>query len=90
MVGSHMRTRLIVTMRNAFARRYVAHHSLLKPEILLDGLLSARLIGAPGYCMRISVEQSEEVALRSRLDRDFVIQRDYIPHPAALAEIASY
>jgi len=79
-----MRTRLIVTMRHAFARKYATQHSLFNPDVLFRGLVTARLIDAPGYSMRISVEQNEEDLLCHRLERDFVIHRAQIPHPAEL------
>lgn len=87
MVRTSMRTRLIVTMRHAFARRYATQHSLFKPDVLFRGLLTARLIDAPGYSMRILVEQTEEDILCHRLEHDFVIHRICIPHPAELPHV---
>ena len=80
MVQSNMRTQLIATMRNGYARRYAADRTALDAVALLKGIGSAELIGAPGYSMRISVEQADLPALRKRLLADFTLQDDYVLH----------
>jgi len=69
-----MRTRVVATMRNAYARRYAVERSLLDAQLLLQGISSARLISAPGYSMCISVEEREATALAHRLEPDFVVE----------------
>lgn len=69
-----MRTHVIVSMRSAFARRYAIERSLLDVSMLLSGIETARLIGSPGYSMRISVEEREAYALTCRLEPNFVIE----------------
>lgn len=77
MVQSSMRTQLIATMRKEFARRYSADESLLDTRALLRGFSSARLIGSPGFSMRISVEEQEAGALKKALSANFILGNDY-------------
>lgn len=69
-----MSKRLFVAMHDSFARRYAGCRSLLNTGDLLDGIRSARLIGAPGYGMEIAVDDQDEAALRVRLAPNFIIE----------------
>jgi len=73
-----MRMQLIATMRSDYARRYAADRSLLDAPALLRGLASAELVGAPGYSMRISIDQRDWPALEQRLTGNFIVQPDHI------------
>lgn len=70
-----MCTHLTIAMHDRFARRYVSHRSLLNTRTLLAGIGSARLIGAPGFSMKIAVDDQEVDLLTSRLERDFIIEK---------------
>lgn len=72
-----MTSQLIITMRSELARRFAQDRSVLDVSSLLEAFGSARLIGAPGFSMRVSVDDREAKALESALDDSFVVESDY-------------
>lgn len=73
-----MISQLIITMRGGLARRFARDRSLLDVASLLGPIGSARLIGAPGFSMRVAVDADEEPTLRQRLGPDFIVDHDHV------------
>ena len=72
-----MSIQLLVTMRQDLARRFSRDRSVLDVASITDAARSARLIGAPGYAMRVSVDETEEGQLRGALEGRFLVEPDY-------------
>jgi len=70
-------TQLIITMRAEFARKFARNKSLFDISALLDRLDTARLVGAPGYSMRVILDEDEVPVLAKALGPNFVIEQDY-------------
>jgi hypothetical protein len=75
-----MLKQFLLTMRSEFASRYRDDERELDGAQLLRGFRSARLIGAPGYSMRVVVEQDEVRALKKALSGRFIIEPDHVLH----------
>ena len=76
-IGSGMSVQLLVTMRGEFARRYLATGTAIALRDLAPRVSTARMIGDPGYSMRIRVDEKEEALLREALDANFLVEPDY-------------
>jgi hypothetical protein len=72
-----MTAQLIITMRGPFARRFAEDRSILNMSALLRSLASVRLIGSPGFSMRVSVDEAEVPALQKILATNFIVEPDY-------------
>jgi len=75
-VTEDMRTQLIITMRKGLARRYARDRSLLDVAALLGHFTGARIIGRPGFSMRVSVKSAQVADLKRHLGQDFVVEHD--------------
>jgi hypothetical protein len=64
-------------MRGDFAKQYAQDHSLLDFPTLLKGFETAHIIGAPGYCTRIAIDDAEVPALKTALKQNFIVGPDY-------------
>jgi hypothetical protein len=73
-----MTVQLLITMRRDFARLFARDRSLLDVASITDAASSARLISAPGFSMRIAVDESEVVDVRRALGSNFVLEPDYV------------
>jgi len=73
-----MLKQLLLTMRSDFAARYRRDASVFDHDDLLSGFTTARLIGAPGYSMRVSVDQNELRDLKRALQDRFVVEPDHV------------
>ena len=76
-VNEDLRTQLVITMRAPFARRYAKDRSLLDVGSLLRSFSGARIIGRPGFSMRLSVQSTQVADLERRLTEDFVVEPDH-------------
>ena len=72
-----MPKQLLVTMRGERAERYAQNRVPPLFADLAPEAASLRLIGTPGYCMRVVVDDADEAYLRDVLKKDFVVEDDY-------------
>lgn len=73
-----MSAQLIITMRASFAKAFAKDRSLFDISEVLNRLGTARLVGAPGYSMRVVIDEAEVPALREVLGAEFVVEPDYV------------
>ena len=73
-----MTAQLLLTMTSDFAAQVSRSRKRVNGQALLKGLRTAKLIGPPGFSMRVSVDESELPALRKQLGSKFVIEPDYV------------
>lgn len=72
-----MSAQLIITMRAEFAKQVARNRRLFDISALLERLDTARLVGAPGFSMRVILDEDEVPALREALGSNFVVEQDY-------------
>jgi hypothetical protein len=72
-----MSAQLIITMRADFAKQVAQKKRSFDILTLLKRLDTARLIGAPGYSMRVVLDENEVPTLCEALGPDFVVEQDY-------------
>jgi hypothetical protein len=70
-------TQLLITMNGKLAREFARDKTMLDIASLFSALRTVRLIGSPGYSMRVSIDDGEVPALRQALGPNFVVEADY-------------
>lgn len=68
---------LLITMTPNRAEQFSRDRSRLDVDSLFGALSSCRLIGRPGYSMRVAIDEAEIQALREVLGPDFIVEHDY-------------
>jgi hypothetical protein len=67
---------LLVTMRADTLSRDARARSLAQITDVLQAF-QAKIIGVPGFSMRIAVAAADEPGLRAELERNFIVEEDY-------------
>jgi hypothetical protein len=73
-----MSIQLLITMRQDLAKRFAKDRSAFDVDSITGVARSARLIGPPGYSMRVSVDETEVGQLRGALEALFRVEPDYV------------
>lgn len=72
-----MPKQLLITMRGERAERYAADRMPPLFADLAPEAASLKLIGKPGYCMRVVIDDADEAYLRDMLAGEFIVEDDY-------------